>query len=77
LGTRRPNNPATSQGLDQRSKREEVLPKMAHQRDSDARQSVDDRRAGVARRTSILSCVDKGQLSCRLIEVVVIRDVIV
>jgi len=36
---RRPNSRATPQGLDQRSKIEEVVPKMARQRGSDAGQS--------------------------------------
>jgi len=37
--TRRPSSRATPQGLDQRSKMEEVVPKMARRRGSDAGQS--------------------------------------
>jgi len=60
------NNLVTSQGLDQRSKIEKVVPKMARRIGSDAGQSrkwvdlaVDDRRRCQKNSHSVLHCMDK------------------
>jgi len=54
---RRPNSRATPQGLNQRSKMEKVVPKMEHQRGSDAGQS---------RRKWVRSCRGCPQVQFRL-----------